>query len=88
VGSGVGAGLGIGLGLGVVGALSGRGLRPLAKAAIKGGVIVCDRATAAAGEAIEVGQDLYYEARDERAAEVAARERLPEGNGVVKMRSS
>jgi hypothetical protein len=88
VGSGVGAGLGIGLGLGVVGALSGRGLRPLAKAAIKGGVVVYERTSAATSEAIEVAQDLYYEARDERAAELAAREQLTEANGVVRMRTT
>jgi hypothetical protein len=84
-------GVGLGLALGAVGALSGRGLRPVAKAAIKGGLIAYQRASVAAAEAAEVAQDLYHEAREEREAEEQARERLPHGgddggNGVVPMR--
>jgi hypothetical protein len=73
VGAGLGWGLGTGLAVGVTGALGGRGLRPLLKGAIKGGLAVAERATSIAAETGEVVQDLYHEARVERSAEKAAR---------------
>ncbi len=87
VGRGVGAGLGLGLGVGVVAALGGRGLRPLAKSVIRGGVVSYEAASTAAAEAVEVAQDLYHEVRDERAAEMAAREKVGADRDVVRMRS-
>jgi hypothetical protein len=80
-------GVGLGLALGAVGALGGRGLRPVAKAAIKGGLIAYEKASVAAAEAAEVAQDLFHEAREERQVEEQARERLPrDGDGVVPIR--
>lgn len=57
--------LGIGLALGA-GVMIGRGMRPVAKGAIKGYMSLADRLkeyTAEAGESI---QDLYHEAKAER----------------------
>lgn len=70
---GVGWGVGLGLALGLTGAFGG-GLRPLAKGLMKAGLAVQQRANAIAAEATEVAQDLYHEARDERAVEKDARD--------------
>lgn len=70
VGNGLGWGLGVGIAVGVAGLMSG-GMRPMAKGAVKGGLWARDRATVLLAEARERAEDLYYEAREERAAEQA-----------------
>jgi hypothetical protein len=64
-GAGLGWGVGMGLALGATGRLGG-GLRPLARSAIRAGLAVSERVSAAAAEAWEQAQDLYHEALDER----------------------
>jgi hypothetical protein len=57
--------LGVGLALGV-GIVIGRGMRPVAKNAIKGYMTVSERLREYAAEAGEGLQDLYHEAKAER----------------------
>jgi len=57
--------LGLGLALGV-GVAIGRGLRPVAKGAIRGYLAVADRVKEATAEAGESLQDIYAEAKAER----------------------
>lgn len=67
--------LGLGLALGA-GVMIGRGMRPVAKTAIRGALSVTDRIREYAAEAGESLQDLYHEAKAER-EEVA--DPAPEG---------
>ncbi len=57
--------IGIGLALGA-GILIGRGMRPVAKGAIKGYMSLADRVKEYTAEAGESLQDLYHEAKAER----------------------
>lgn len=57
--------VGIGLALGA-GILIGRGMRPVAKGAIKGYLSLADRMREVGAEAGESLQDLYHEAKAER----------------------
>ncbi len=57
--------LGIGLALGA-GVLIGRGMRPVAKGAIRGYLSIADRLKEYSAEAGESLQDLYHEAKAER----------------------
>jgi hypothetical protein len=65
--------VGIGLALGV-GVLVGRGLRPVAKGAIKGSMSLADRVKEYTAEARESLQDLYHEAKAEREQAAPAEE--------------
>jgi hypothetical protein len=64
-------GLGLALGLGVV---LGRGLRPVAKQAVRGYMKVSDRVREVTAEASESLQDIYAEAKAERDQEGATAE--------------
>ncbi len=57
--------LGIGLALGA-GVLIGRGMRPVAKGAIRGYISLADRFKEYTAEARESLEDIYHEARAER----------------------
>ncbi len=84
--SGLGNGLGLGLGMGIalgVSTVIGGGLRPLAKGAIKGSLWAKDHLTLLSAEARERAEDVYHEARSERAADRA----LLDGEGVTLVRS-
>ncbi|MBV9100366.1 MAG: hypothetical protein JOZ46_12535 [Candidatus Dormibacteraeota bacterium] len=70
VGSGLGWGLGMGIALGIT-TVAGGGARPMAKAAVKGGLWAKDRLTVLIAEGRERAEDIYYEARAERDAEQA-----------------
>ena len=78
---GVGWGVGTGLVLLATGALSG-GVRPLLKGAIRGGVVVAERARMMTAEAGEVAGDLYAEVREEREAEKTARDAVRSGTSA------
>ncbi len=71
--------LGIGLALGA-GVLIGRGMRPVAKGAIRGYMSVADRLKAYTAEAGESLQDLYHEAKSERDQAVGEAAQPGEGN--------
>ncbi len=68
--------LGIGLALGA-GILIGRGMRPVAKGAIKGYLSVADRVREFGAEAGESLEDLYHEARAERSEDLTEEEAAP-----------
>ncbi len=74
-GAGLGWGLGLGLALGLTGVLGGRGVRPALKSTVKGGLAAAESGAYLLAEARERAEDLYHEARAERAAEREARER-------------
>ena len=74
VAAGLAWGVATGLALGATGALGNRGMRPLVKGAMKGGLAIAEGATLLAAEAREVALDLYHEARFERVTEKAARD--------------
>ena len=60
--------LGIGLALGL-GVAIGRGIRPVAKSALRGYMTVADRVKEVTAEASEGLQDLYHEAKSEHAGQ-------------------
>jgi hypothetical protein len=70
--------LGIGLALGV-GVLIGRGMRPVAKGAMKGYMSLADRMKEYTAEARESLEDLYHEAKAEREQAVAPAEEAAQG---------
>jgi hypothetical protein len=70
--------LGIGLALGA-GVLIGRGMRPVAKSAIRGYMSVADRVKGYTAEASESLQDLYHEAKAERESGIPPAEATAEG---------
>lgn len=53
-------------------------LRPVAKAAVAGGLVVADKATSAFAYTYEHWADLVSEAKAERQAEIAARDSVAE----------
>ncbi len=65
VGGTAGRVVGLGLALGA-GVLIGRGMRPVAKGAIRGFMAASDRVREYAAEAGESLEDLYHEAKSER----------------------
>ncbi len=65
VGGSAGRIVGLGLALGA-GVLIGRGMRPVAKTAIRGFLAASDRVREYAAEAGESLEDLYHEAKSER----------------------
>jgi hypothetical protein len=67
-------GIGLALGLGVV---LGRGMRPVAKGAIKGMISLQERMKEATAEAGESLQDIYAEAKHEYETERAPTEEQP-----------
>src|SRR5579884_4098339 len=72
--AGIGSGLGWGIGMRIaIGAttLIGGGMRPVAKGAVKGGLWARDQMSVLVAEARERAEDIYHEARTERAQEQA-----------------
>lgn len=71
--AGLGWGVGLGLALGVTGRLGGS-LRPVAKGAVKGALVLGEAARHTIAETREQAEDLYHEARVELDAERVARD--------------
>jgi hypothetical protein len=81
--AGLGWGVGVGLALGMTGRLGGS-LRPVAKGAVKGAIVLTEAARHNAAETREKAEDIYHEALVELAAERAARESVEmEGRPMV-----
>ncbi len=70
--------LGIGLALGA-GVLIGRGMRPVAKGAVKGYMSLADRMKEYTAEARESLEDLYHEAKAEREQAASSAEEAAQG---------
>lgn len=73
IGAGVGVGLGVGAALAAATALHGD-MRPLLRGAVKGGIAVGDAGQRLAVHLREGAEDIYHEARQERAVERDARD--------------